>query len=139
MFKIAYNNEYLKTIYSKYFTGIYNVYTIMVIISFFKVYARGIHSRLFHHIPRRIRTSTWSMLLEVFPYNFCELLFCSSWFVVMVVRFLSSLNISSRVLCQGIKFCSNRCSNRCSIILRRPHSEALTMGFLMAAFHGHRK
>ncbi len=73
---------------------------------FFKVCARGIHSKLFRHIPRRIQTSTWPMLLEVFPYSFCELLFCSSWFVVMVVRFLCSLNISSRVLCQGIKFYS---------------------------------
>ena len=73
---------------------------------FFKVCARGIHSKLSCHIPRRIRTSTWPMLLEVFPYSFCELLFCSSWFVVMVVRFLSSL--SSRVLCQGIKFYSTR-------------------------------
>ncbi len=77
-------------------------------VNFFKVYARGIHNRLLRHIPKRIRTSTWPMLLVVFPYSFCELLFCSSWFVVMVVHFLCSLNISSRVLCQGIKFYSTR-------------------------------
>ena len=74
----------------------------------FKVYARGIHSRLSLHIPTRIRRSARSAFLAAFQYSVYELLFCSSWFVVMAVRFLSSLNIKRRVLCPGMVFYSTR-------------------------------